>query len=55
VQQLAYGLDVQGAYILGAGKKFLSSPKQPAWLLGPPSLLCNGYQQLFAHSKVVRA
>jgi len=55
VQQLAYELDVQGAYIPGAGKKFFSSPKQPDWLLDPPSLLSSGYQQLFPQSKAVGA
>jgi hypothetical protein len=43
---MGYGLDGLGS-IPGRGKRFLSSPLCQKRLWGPPSLLSNGYQDLF--------
>jgi hypothetical protein len=37
--------------ILVRGKGFFSSPQRPDWLLGPPSLISNGYGFLYAGVK----
>jgi hypothetical protein len=41
-----YGMDGQGL-IPGKGTRFFSSAKRPDRLWGPPSLLYNGYLELF--------
>jgi hypothetical protein len=43
-----YGPDDRGVSVLvPVGSRIFSSPCHPAWLWDPPSLLCNGYWELF--------
>jgi hypothetical protein len=43
-----FGLDDRGVGVqVPVGSRIFSSPHHPDWLLGPPSLLLNGYRGLF--------
>jgi hypothetical protein len=43
-----YGLDDQGVGAqVPVGSRIFSSPRHPDWRWGPPSLLFNGYLELF--------
>jgi len=54
---LGYGLDYRGSRVgfPEGGWGFFPSPPRPERLWGPPSLLSNGYRELFPGGKATRA